>query len=124
MKVHSSAMTERGRGAAVPDTPSTCSLDDADQEKRFGEFAELAAVALVEAVRTPDGARLLLRHDDSVQASLWRLIEAERRCCSFLEFAVDAGDAGIRVEVSGPPSARPLIDRLFDLEPAPGGTAE
>ena len=104
----------------MPDTPNTCSLDGAGQEKRFGEFAELASAALVEAVRTPDGARLLLRHDDSVQASLWRLIEAERRCCSFLEFAVDVGDAGIRVEVSGPPSARPLIDRLFDLELAPG----
>ena len=99
----------------MPDTPNTCSLDSAGQEKRFGEFAELASVALVEAVRTPHGARLLLRHDDSVQARLGRLIEAERRCCSFLEFAVDIGDAGIRVEVSGPPSARSLIDRLFDL---------
>ena len=100
----------------MADTPNTCSLDSAGQEKRFGEFAELASVALVEAVRTPHGARLLLRHDDSVQASLWRLIEAERRCCSFLEFRVEAGDSGLRVEVSGPPSARTLIDRLFDLE--------
>lgn len=104
----------------MPDTPNTCSLDSAGQEGRFGEFAELASAALVEAVRTPYGARLLLRHGDSVQTSLRRLIEAERRCCSFLEFAVDVGDAGIRVEVSGPPSARPLIDRLFDLELAPG----
>lgn len=104
----------------MPDTPNTCSLDSAGQEKRFGEFAELASAALVEAVRTPDGARLLLRHDDSVQVSLLRLIEAERRCCSFLEFAVDVRDSGIRVEVSGPRSARLLIDRLFDLELAPG----
>jgi hypothetical protein len=110
-------MTQTGQGAAVPDTPSTCSLDSAGQEERFGEFAELACVALVEASRTRDGARLLLRHDPSVQASLQRLIEAERRCCSFLEFAVEVRDSGIRVDVSGPPSARPLIDRLFDLEP-------
>jgi hypothetical protein len=111
-------MTQTGQGAAVPDTPNTCSLDSAGQEKRFGEFAELASVALVDAVRTPDGARLQLRRDDSVEASLRRLIEAERRCCSFLEFAVDLRCAGILVEVSGPPSARPLIDRLFDLEPS------
>ena len=109
-------MTKKGQGAAVPDTPNTCSLDSAGQEKRFGEFAELASVALVEAIRTPHGARLLLRHDDSVQAPLWRLIEAERRCCSFLEFRVEAGDRGLWVEVGGPPSARRLIDRLFDLE--------
>lgn len=104
----------------MPDTPDTCSLDGAGQEKRFAEFAEFASAALVDAVRTPDGARLLLRHGDSVQASLQRLIEAERRCCSFLEFAVDVSDAGIRVEVSGPPSSRPLIDRLFDFEAASG----
>ncbi len=104
----------------MPNTPNACALDSAGLETRFGEFAELASVALVEAERTPDGARVLLRQGDSVQATLSRLIEAERRCCSFLEFAVDVGDAGIRVEVSGPPSARPLIDRLFDLEPAQG----
>ena len=104
----------------MPDTSNTCSLDSAAQEKRFGEFAELASVALVEAVRTPRGARLLLRHGDSVQASLWRLIEAERRCCSFLEFSVEVTDPGLWVEVSGPPSARPLIDRLFDHELAAG----
>ena len=108
----------------MPDTPNTCSLDSAGQEKRLGEFAELASAALIEAVRTPHGARLLLRHGDSVQASLSRLIDAERRCCSFLEFAVDVRDTGIRVEVSGPPSARPLIDRLFDLELAEGNRHE
>lgn len=104
----------------MPHTSNTCTLDSEGQEKRIGEFAELASVALVEAVRTPHGARLLLRNDDSVHSSLWRLIEAERRCCSFLEFSVEAGDRGLLVEVSGPPSARPLIDRLVDLEPAAG----
>lgn len=97
-----------------------CSLDLAGQEKRFAEFAELASVALLEAVRTPHGARLLLRAGDSVQASLWRLIEAERRCCGFLEFGVEVSDDGLWVEVNGPPSARLLIDRLFDLDLAVG----
>ena len=54
----------------MPNTPNACALDSAGLETRFGEFAELASVALVEAVRTPHGARLLLRHDDSVQVSL------------------------------------------------------
>jgi hypothetical protein len=104
----------------VAETKIACSLDLADQEKRFSEFAELASIALLESSRTPHGARLLLRHSDSVQASLWRLIEAERRCCSFLEFAVEVSDDGIRVDISGPPAARLLIDRLFELEPATG----
>jgi len=104
----------------VPETSLACSLDPADQEKRFAEFAVLAAAALLRAVRTPKGARLLLRHSSSVQTSLGRLIEAERRCCSFLEFVVEVGDDGIWVDVTGPPAARLLIDRLFGLELAVG----
>jgi hypothetical protein len=104
----------------VVETKIACSLDPVDQERRFAEFADLAEVALLEAVRTPRGARLLLRDGDGVQGSLARLIEAERRCCSFLEFAVVSSDDGIRVNVSGPPTAGPLIERLFDLEHAPG----
>ena len=97
-----------------------CSLNSSDQEKRFGEFAALASVALIGAVRTPHGAVLRLRNTASVQEALWPLIEAERRCCSFLSFDVRVRDSDLVVEVSGPPGARTLIDRLFDLEPAAG----
>jgi hypothetical protein len=31
---------------------------------------------------------------------------------------VEVADGGLLVEVNGPPAARTLIDRLFDLEPA------
>ena len=102
----------------MPDSEDACSLSASGQERRFAEFAELASVALVEAVRTPNGARLRLRDSRSVQVALWPLIEAERRCCSFLEFGVEVTDGELLVEVSGPPAARPLIDRLFELEPA------
>jgi MerR family transcriptional regulator, copper efflux regulator len=104
----------------VAETEIACSLDPADQESRFAEFADLAEVALLEAVRTPRGAHLLLRNGDAVQASLGRLIEAERRCCSFLEFTVVSSGDCMRVNVSGPPEAAPLIERLLDLELAPG----
>jgi hypothetical protein len=100
----------------MSDADAACSLDPAGQEGRLAEFAELASAALLGSTRTPHGARIQLRNSPSVQDSLWRLIEAERSCCSFLEFGVEVGDEELSVEVSGPPSARPLIDRLFDLE--------
>lgn len=106
----------------MPETRNSCTLNPSDQEKRFAEFAEVAAAALLEARRTAHGARLLLRHSSSVQTSLWRLIEAERRCCSFLEFGVEVSDDGILVDVTGPPAARLLIDRLFELELAAGAS--
>jgi hypothetical protein len=53
-----------------------------------------------------------------VEARLWELIEAERECCSFLEFGVEVSDSELVLEVTGPPSARRLIDLLFDLQPA------
>jgi hypothetical protein len=98
----------------------TCSLDPTDQEMRFAEFGELAKAGLLDADRTPDGARLRLRDSEEVRARLWPLIEAERRCCSFLEFDVEVGDDDLLVEVGGPPTARHLIDRLFELDPAGG----
>jgi hypothetical protein len=104
----------------MSDTNVACSLDSGEQETRFREFADLAAVALIDSSRTPNGARIRLRHSSSVQESLWRLIEAERRCCSFLHFGVEAGDEVLEVEISGPPSARLMIDRLFDLELSAG----
>jgi hypothetical protein len=52
-----------------------------------------------------------------VRASLDSLIESERECCSFLDFSVEADAGELVVEVVGPTSARPLIDRLFAVEP-------
>src|SRR5215218_5664934 len=113
-------MTRRGEETTLAETKIACSLDPEDQEKRFEEFADFASTTLLAATRTRRGACLELRRSETTQASLRRLIEAERRCCSFLEFGVETGDDAIRVDVSGPPAARPLIDRLFDLDPIAG----
>ena len=40
----------------MSETQIACSLDPPSQEKRFGEFAELASTALLAAIRTPHGA--------------------------------------------------------------------
>jgi hypothetical protein len=97
----------------MKEAPVACALSAEDRQERFREFAELGAAALLEAERTADGARLRLRDGPGVRSALSRLIEAERSCCSFLEFTVDAGGSDLVVEVSGPPAAGPLIDRLF-----------
>ncbi len=93
-----------------------CSLSPEAQERRFADFADLSRRALLGADRTPHGARIRLRNTDTVHAAVRRLIEAERECCSFLEFGVEATDDHLLIDVSGPPHARALIDRLFDVD--------
>lgn len=95
--------------------PPTCTLSPDRRQARFEQFAELADRALIEAARTPAGARLRLHDRPDVRATLWPLIEAERRCCSFLRFEVVPDEGSLLVEVSGPPAAGPLIERLFAL---------
>jgi hypothetical protein len=101
----------------MSDTQYSCSLSPSDQEARLREFAELGSTALIEGVRTPSGARLRLSVEDGIEARLRSLIAAERRCCSFLELGVEIGDESLIVDVHGPPAARGVIDRLFELEP-------
>ena len=106
----------------MAETKIACSLDPEDQEKRFEEFADLASTALLAATRTRRGARLELRRSESTQESLRRLIEAERRCCSFLEFSVAVESDRMNVEVIGP-RGRARADRPPLRAPAGGGPA-
>lgn len=99
----------------MPNTTNACSLDQAGQEKRLEEIAALAARALHEAQAIPRGVRLRLQCTEEVQADLWRLIEAEGECCAFLRFQMRVADRAVILDVTGPPEARNLIDRLFDL---------
>ena len=94
-------------------TRYACSLDRTEQEARLEEIAELASQALLDARQTIRGAQLRLENSKGVRAQLRRLIDAEAKCCPFLHFEMRLADEAVLLEVSGPPEARPLIDRLF-----------
>ena len=90
-----------------------CSLAAAELEERLRRFKQLTASALLESSPTPAGVRLRLRADAAVRRELDALIAAEAECCPFLSFRVDQDAAAIRLDIDGPPDARPLLDGLL-----------
>jgi|SRR5687767_8446880 hypothetical protein len=84
--------------------PIACSLDGRAFASRE---SELRAGVLREAEsfeRLPDGARWRFRHTPDLFSRLGAVIDAERRCCRFLHFAVSAEpDLGmVTLDVTGP----------------------
>ena len=83
--------------------PIACSLDGRALASRQ---AELRASALADAEsveRLPDGYRWRFRNDRNLLSRLGPLIDAERHCCRFLQFAIAADpDLGtVTLDVTG-----------------------
>lgn len=102
----------------MEDAPNVCSLDRKDREERLDALARFASQALVEGTPTERGVLLRLKNSRATQTRLWSLIEAEKRCCPFLEFGVRIADDAVWLEVSGPPDVRPDLRGVFGLKAA------
>ena len=84
--------------------PIACSLDGRALASRQ---AELRASVLAEAEsveRLPHGYRWRFRENRDLFARLGPIIDAERQCCRFLQFAIDADPAmgAVTLEITGP----------------------
>jgi hypothetical protein len=105
-------------GSSVPEETGTtepvyaCSLDDEELAARRADWRALEAGALIRAETRPDGRLLVYRGGENTARVLEGLIEAERKCCSFLDFRVEAADDEVRVTVTMPPEARPAATEL------------
>lgn len=102
--------------------PVACSLDS-------GAFAarqsELRASVLAEAAgveRLPNGYRWSFRDATDLFARLGAVIDAERRCCRFLTFALHAdADLGmVTVEITGPEGTADLLQPWIAQPRDPG----
>ena len=62
----------------------------------------------------PEGFELTFAGDPGLLARIAEVIEHERRCCAFLQFAlaVTAGGGPISLAVSGPPGTRTVLESL------------
>jgi hypothetical protein len=97
------------RSAADPALPIVCTLGGADQAKRFEEWRTLARAARIAHAELPDGATLLFRRTAEIEAELRRLVALEADCCAFLAFDLDSTAKELRLTVTGPALALPLI---------------
>ncbi len=100
---------------------TTCTLGSDDLAERVRAWRAVSALATsrrVEATRVTS----VYPSDPALVRRLRELVEAEGRCCGFLEFTIDEGPAETVVELSFPPEARALIEAILPAAPGANTT--
>src|SRR5688500_7583048 len=92
--------------------PIACSLDGRALSERQAELRAGVLARATEVERINDGYRWRCSDAPVLGASLGTLIDAERRCCAFLEFHVlaEPGAGSVTLDVSGPPGTPEFLD--------------
>jgi hypothetical protein len=80
-----------------------CSLEGGELEVRLEAVAEVGREALLSD--ESGGGRHLFRFRDTpdTRARLEEIVEAERRCCPFLNIEIDQEDGRILLSIEAPP---------------------
>jgi MerR family transcriptional regulator, copper efflux regulator len=94
-------------------TPIACTLEPAQMRDRAASIDALLADALLDRRPIDGGVRITFRDAPDVERRVHDLIAAESHCCAFLTFAVGRERDAFRVDITGAPEARPVIDRFF-----------
>jgi hypothetical protein len=95
------------------DQPIACSLSPTDRAVRKDDLGALARRALRSREPLPDGARLTFAAHGDTERELRAVVAAEAECCPFLSFDLDRDGDLLRLDVTGPNDAQPIIAELF-----------
>ena len=87
--------------------PIVCTLTDTELRDRSGAWRKLWASGLLHRERIPGGIRL--RADDGGKAALLLLIDLERECCAWIDYAVD----GSNVTLTAPGAGEAVLADMF-----------
>ena len=91
--------------------PIACTLTGASLQERAAWLSRLGDAALVEGRR--DGDRLQLRFRAPAADDVRELVRAERECCPFLGFELGTAGEEVRLTVTGPSDAGPVLDGML-----------
>ena len=94
----------------MDEPPIACTLGADQVDERLAQWRRTFAAASAREV-IEGGTRLRFAQDVDV-AELARLAATELDCCRFFTFVLTLDDAGVTLEVTGPPGASP-VDLLF-----------
>ena len=100
----------------MSDLPVACTLDPATlQTRRETLLAQLVERAVLREP-LPDGLRLEFHASSETLALIGKVIEAERRCCRFLQFELTVGpDEGpVVLELTGPDGTPQFLEALLE----------
>lgn len=93
--------------------PLACQLTDLEFRARRDGLLAVVRGLVVSARWQPNGLALEFPPSAAL-GPLFELVAAERTCCPFLQFRLEAGpaDAPTRVTITGPPGSRALLEAL------------
>ena len=95
----------------MKELPIACTLSAAGMADRAEWLQRLGAESLLSGERRDD--RLELRFDAPAEDEIRRWVEAESECCAFLGFDLDPTADELRLSVTGPSGAEPVLDGLL-----------
>ena len=93
--------------------PTACTLSAADYATRRDDITRIARTPLRSREPLDGGARLTFAASDATERDLQAVIAAENECCSFLHFALERDAGMLRLDVTGPHDAQPIVAELF-----------
>jgi len=98
------------------DLPVVCTLTEAELKERRQTFLKAIREVAVDVVPLPSGYAYSFAPASEILMQLAKLVDMERQCCRFLTFkiVVEPG-AAVRLEVTGPPEAKPAIAEFFGV---------
>jgi hypothetical protein len=93
------------------DLPIACTLTEAELRDRRRTVLDSIRNEAVEVTSLSDGYAYHFKAASQTLQALSHLVDLERQCCPFLSFkiVVESNGAPIRLEVTGPPEAKPMI---------------
>ena len=95
--------------------PIACTLTEAEMRERRRTILDAFRVAVLDVTPLPLGYAYRFEPTSEVLTQLVRLVDLERQCCPFLTFKIiiESGNQPIRLEITGPPEAEPIIADFF-----------
>ena len=98
----------------MTDVPIACTLTSAELQSRGAQLLPGLVAGAIARVPVSNGFRWAFAPRAGLLAEVAQVIDAERRCCRFLRFAVAAEPDGgpISLEFTGPPGTVQFLDQL------------
>ncbi len=96
----------------MTEEPIACTLTPGDFKSRVGSIAALNRAALLDHQR--DDLKLVLTYAIDARDKVLAMIEGERSCCAFLDFAVEESSETLTVTVIAPEAAREAAETVFE----------
>jgi hypothetical protein len=97
----------------VTEAPIACTLEAGELGDRMELIATLTADALVDQQPIAGGVRSRFRAAAGIEQRLRDLIDAESRCCRFLQFELTRDAGAWTLDITGPRAAEPVIASFF-----------